>query len=130
MLLKIYLASLAFGGVLLVASLVIGDDGDADTDFDGGADLDLDLAAEHGGAPDHGDIDALGGIFGALKSIRFWTFFTAFFGLTGTVFEGAGASGATVKVEMYRLGPSPRGHHCCPSHRAMKRAAMPPMRVK
>ena len=91
MLLKIYLASLAFGGVLLVASLVIGHDGDGDADFDGHPDLDLDVdvdLASEGHAPDHGDIDALGGIFGALKSIRFWTFFSAFFGLTGTVFEG------------------------------------------
>lgn len=89
--LKIYLASLAFGGVLLVASLILGHDGDADHEFDGHleTDLDLDLDADgDGGSSPHADLDALGGIFAALKSIRFWTFFSAFFGLTGSVFEG------------------------------------------
>ena len=95
--LKIYLASLAFGGVLLVASLILGHDGDADHEFDGhletdlDLDLDLDLDGDgdgDGGSSPHADLDALGGIFAALKSIRFWTFFSAFFGLTGSVFAG------------------------------------------
>ena len=130
MLLKIYLASLAFGGVLLVASLVIGHDGDADADFDGHPDLDLDVdvdLASEVHAPDHGDLDALGGIFGALKSIRFWTFFTAFFGLTGSVFEGLElmdneyivlalalvvgiVAGATIVTALTRLRASEHGH--------------------
>jgi membrane protein implicated in regulation of membrane protease activity len=130
MLLKIYLASLAFGGVLLVASLILGHDGDGDHDFDGHGELDFDvdtdLAAE-ADAPIHGDMDALGGIFGALKSIRFWTFFTAFFGLTGSVFEGLELleneyvilalalaigliAGATIVTALNRLRAGEHGH--------------------
>ena len=131
MLLKIYLASLAFGGVLLVASLILGHDGgDADHDFDGHPDMDLDVDVDldgDPGSPTHGDLDALGGIFGALKSIRFWTFFTAFFGLTGSVLEGFGlldseyivlaiaivigiVAGATIVTMLNRLRAGEHGH--------------------
>ncbi len=65
----IYIASLGVGGTLLLASLFLGGDSEADVDADGDAELDID-----------GD-----GLLGWLPfgSVRFWVFFTAFFGLTG-----------------------------------------------
>ncbi len=77
-----YLISAIVGGVLVTISIVAGGHGhDA-----GGHGGDLD---EHGVA--HGDADAAhGGLLDALSSwlpfgsLRFWTFFVAFFGLTGT----------------------------------------------
>lgn len=74
MLIDIYLFALVLGGVLLVASLVMGGNS-----TDVAADADASAEAEHG---------ALGGMFGAFLSLRFWTFFAAFFGLTGFVFDG------------------------------------------
>lgn len=71
MLINLYLFALILGGVLLVASIFMGgDEGDSDTT--------------------HGEVDTsgMGGFFGALLSLRFWTFSAAFFGLTGLVFDG------------------------------------------
>lgn len=122
MLLSLYLGSLVFGGVLLGASLLLGghDDFDADTDadldtdgldfdsdVDADADLDLDADADadadleldaEADADAHGgmgkDLDVSGAsLFFFLKSLRFWTFFLAFFGLTGTLLDGLGVSG-------------------------------------
>ncbi|KIG16435.1 hypothetical protein DB30_04479 [Enhygromyxa salina] len=70
----------------------MGGDHDADSDFDGDAELDadgdldgdLDTHAD-AGHDAHGD---LGGFFGVFGSMRFWTFFAAFFGLTGLVLDG------------------------------------------
>lgn len=71
MLIYSYLFALVLGGVLLVASLVMGSDStDAPADA---------AQTDHGG---------LGGMFGTFLSLRFWTFFAAFFGLTGLVFDG------------------------------------------
>jgi membrane protein implicated in regulation of membrane protease activity len=78
MLQNAYVFSLVLGGVLLGASIFIGDH-DADVDVD--ADIDIDAG------PDHGGLDVLGGFVGALTSLRFWTFFLAFFGLTGWSFS-------------------------------------------
>lgn len=94
LLIYIYLASLIIGGVLLGASILLGGHDDADMDVDGDADLDLDadgdLEAEGGldkdvDAGGHGD---LSGILFSFLSLRFWTFFLAFFGLTGLVLGG------------------------------------------
>ncbi|WP_106089842.1 NfeD family protein [Enhygromyxa salina] len=68
----------------------MGGDHDADTDFDGDADLDVQADADldthaDAGHDAHGDI---GGFFGVFGSMRFWTFFAAFFGLTGLVLDG------------------------------------------
>lgn len=73
---------------MLVASIVMGGDhdADADADFDADADVDADLDADADADADahsdgsHGDV---GGFFAAVLSMRFWTFFAAFFGLTG-----------------------------------------------
>jgi membrane protein implicated in regulation of membrane protease activity len=78
-----YVFALVLGGVLLAASMVLGGkdvEGHADHDHDIDADHDMD----HGGEA-HGD---LGGFFAVLGSMRFWTFFATFFGLTGLVLEG------------------------------------------
>ena len=90
-----YVFALVLGGTLLLASTVLGGD-DADHDADAG-DLDLDLDADvdvdaDAGGHDHAGGD-LGGFFGALVSLRFWTFFATFFGLTGAVLQGLDLAG-------------------------------------
>lgn len=85
-----YVFALVLGSVLLGASFLLGGDHDADHDVDVGADADLDVdhdmdAHADAGHDTHGDI---GGFFGVLGSMRFWTFFAAFFGLTGIVLDG------------------------------------------
>lgn len=100
MTLSVYLASLILGGGLLVFSIFFGGDHDADhdldmdhdVDMDVDVDADVDMDVDHDVDLDH-DVDAstdagdfvLAAFLGPLVSIRFWTFFTAFFGLTGTL---------------------------------------------
>ena len=72
-----YLFSLIAGGILLGASIVLGGGGH-------GGDVHA-TGADHTGADDHAP-GALGGALAMLVSLRFWTFFLAFFGLTGIVF--------------------------------------------
>ncbi|MBU1238287.1 NfeD family protein [Myxococcota bacterium] len=104
--LSIYWAALGLGGVFVVLTTILGADSDSDGDGDGGGDFhgDLhgDLHGDFGGADAHGDvghvdthIDGHGdsdtsidgpGVMDVLFlmfSIRFWSFFIAFFGLTG-----------------------------------------------
>lgn len=72
-----YVFALIAGGILLGASIVLGGGGhDADAHTDG---------TGHAGAEDHAP-GAFGGALAILVSLRFWTFFLAFFGLTGMVF--------------------------------------------
>ncbi|MEM1414869.1 MAG: NfeD family protein [Myxococcota bacterium] len=95
-----YLASLVFGGVLIGASILLGGhddadldaDGDADFDADGDVDVDGDFDADGDAGGDKGGIDVGDGasLFIFLKSLRFWTFFLAFFGLTGLILDGGG----------------------------------------
>jgi hypothetical protein len=79
--LTVYLAALAFGGTLLIATLVLGMG--HDVDHAGGVDADGD--ADGGGDADdaHGHGDVLGWL--PIGSLRFWTFFLGFGGLGGTV---------------------------------------------
>ncbi|NVB43176.1 hypothetical protein G6O69_35460 [Pseudenhygromyxa sp. WMMC2535] len=95
MLIYAYVFALVLGAVLLGASIFLGGD-DADADADADMDMDMDADADVDGDLDldghsghghdtHGDI---GGFFGVLGSMRFWTFFAAFFGLTGLVLDG------------------------------------------
>ena len=97
---SIYLFSLVFGAVLIVSSLVMGSDGDADVDADASIDVDTDAAldgaadaGQQGFETEHGDAHGtLGGFAGAFLSIRFWTYFLCFGGLAGamlTTFEAA-----------------------------------------
>lgn len=87
--LTLYLIALAIGGTLVVASLLFGGDMEADADIDVDvdadfdADFDADVDADIGHGLDFGD-------WLPVTSIRFWTFFMAFFGLTGTLMQGLG----------------------------------------
>ena len=85
-----YLISVAFGGTLLGASLLLG----------GKVDKPALEAGGHGGAHgdghdhvhDHHDVDAADAMaWLPLTSIRFWTFFFAFFGAVGTALVLTGA---------------------------------------
>jgi membrane protein implicated in regulation of membrane protease activity len=83
-LIYLYMFALVLGGVLLASSLILGGHGDA-----------------HGGevhAADGGH-DAEGGpesFLVAFLSMRFWTFFLAFFGLTGVVLDGLGLVSSSI----------------------------------
>lgn len=95
LLLAAYLGSLVLGGGLLVVSAVLGgQDHDVDHDADLDADHDLDHdhdAADHDAALAH--VSASDALWLPIFSIRFWTFFLAFFGLTGLTLEGMRAVG-------------------------------------
>lgn len=80
----IYVGALLFGGLLILAS-VFGA-GDHPVDLHGG-----DVADPHAEGSNHGQILALFGL-------RFWSFATAFFGLTGLLLRAAGAGGAAPVV--------------------------------
>lgn len=88
--LVLYVVALGIGGTLLAASLLLGGEhGDHDHDVDFDTDVDADASAD--GDADH-DVDAAGAIdvvmsFFPFLSLRFWTFFLAFFGLTGSTIE-------------------------------------------
>lgn len=77
--LVVYLITLIVGGGLLAVTLVLGGDGDGHGHVGGDG---------HGGVDPHADqaaaADALLGWL-PVTSLRFWTFFAAFFGLTGTL---------------------------------------------
>lgn len=74
MLVTVYVFALVLGAVLLGASILLGgQDGDAE-----GGDAIV--------SPVEGGFD----VFWAFRSFRFWTFFLAFFGLTGLVLDGLG----------------------------------------
>ncbi len=77
----IYLTALAFGGILLVASLMGGHD---HADHHAG-DHDQDHAHDH----DAGSV-ARAALVLPFLSLRFWVFGLAFFGLTGAILHGVG----------------------------------------
>lgn len=86
--LSLYWFALGFGGIFLVVTVFFGHDSDTDG---GSTDIDHDITPGdigqlHGDAHGHlGDAThpPLMDIFFFLLSLRFWAFFTAFFGLTG-----------------------------------------------
>jgi membrane protein implicated in regulation of membrane protease activity len=100
-----YLFCLLVGGTFVAASTLLGGqdhggDADADADADLDAGLDPDLDAEVDPDLDAGsDLPALAGHAGdaasapwlPFLSMRFWTFFLAFFGLTGTLLSLIGS---------------------------------------
>jgi len=86
MLVYVYLFLLAFGAVLLAASVVAGGHDHGGSDLHGHADSDGASSHDDGG---HGsDATGIPSPLAGLLSLRFWTFFAAFFGLTGAVFDG------------------------------------------
>jgi membrane protein implicated in regulation of membrane protease activity len=98
MLIYLYLFGLIVGGVLLGSSLILGGhdadaDADVDADFDADLDADADADAHLGDHLAHGAPVASTGadlVLWRFRSLRFWTFFLAFFGLCGTLLEGLG----------------------------------------
>ncbi len=93
----LYIGALVFGGVLLGSSILLGGHDDADVEGDATGDLhgdphasdgalDKDLPADEASSADG---DGLG-VLWVLRSLRFWTFFFAFFGLTGVLLDGLG----------------------------------------
>ncbi len=95
--LTVYLAALAFGLVLIGASLFAGHgDTDSGTDVHGdGAQIGHDLgdgtADAHGGGHDaHGHGDGHANPLSSLLSVRFWTYALGAFGMTGTALVVAG----------------------------------------
>lgn len=90
--LPFYVGSLALGGVLIAAGILLGGDSDADVDadidvdVDVDADVDLDLDADAELDASSAFIkDADAGTWLPFLSIRFWTFGFASFGLTGSL---------------------------------------------
>lgn len=101
MLFNVYLFSLIFGAVLIVASLLFGGDAEAEVEAAVDADVDIDADATvdpgqqgfttaHDGAHGH-----LGGFAGAFLSLRFWTYFLCFGGLAGVLLTHFSAADAT-----------------------------------
>jgi membrane protein implicated in regulation of membrane protease activity len=97
-LIYVYVFALVLGGILLVTSIVMGGDdasdvdSDLDTSVDTDVDADADVDVDHGQQGLHTDLadthGTIAGLFTAFLSLRFWTFFAAFFGLTGLVIDG------------------------------------------
>ncbi|UJR85869.1 NfeD family protein [Sandaracinus amylolyticus] len=92
----VYVFALVLGGVLLGASMLLGG---GDGHADGGS---------HGteGAASADGHDAPGGFetfLVAFLSLRFWTFFLAFFGLTGVVLDGLGLVPSTIVAAILSL---------------------------
>ena len=90
--LSVYLIALLVGGFLLAMSILGGGDHDTDVDADVDADADADVDADADGG--HGGFDVMGWL--PVGSLRFWTFFAAFFGLTGLVIDTGGFVGPYV----------------------------------
>lgn len=81
-------------------------DMDVDADFDADAEMDMDADADAetstGGS---GDVEVvLKRRFNPLVSFKFWTFFLAYFGLTGVVFEFFGLMESTIGIFGLSMG--------------------------
>ncbi len=81
----LYLITLIVGGCLLLLSIFAGGDHELDSDVDVDLSADMDLDHDVDGF-DAGGYDA----WLPIGSLRFWTFFAAFFGLVGTVLTATG----------------------------------------
>jgi hypothetical protein len=78
----VYATSLAVGGTLLLASLLLGHHG-----ADHGAEVSVPHFDGHGHTDGGADGDNDFGLGVTFLSMRFWTFTLAFFGLTGVLFD-------------------------------------------
>lgn len=91
MFLEVYGFAFGVGAVLLLVSMFAGDHdaggGDVDAHVDLDMDADLDVDADADGELAHAD-GSIGGFAAAFLSLRFWTFFATFFGMTGLVLHG------------------------------------------
>ncbi|AKF10727.1 NfeD family protein [Sandaracinus amylolyticus] len=91
----VYVFALVLGGVLLGASMLLGG-GESHGDGSHGTE----------GAASADGHDAPGGFetfLVAFLSLRFWTFFLAFFGLTGVVLDGLGLVASTIVAAILAL---------------------------
>jgi hypothetical protein len=106
--LSIYIGSLAFGGVLILASVLLGDgDTDTDMDFDADGDLAFDADADEGvmlALKDPSDAMVEAGTWLPFFSLRFWTFALASFGATGSLLHVLGVTGLLAGVVSAVLG--------------------------
>jgi membrane protein implicated in regulation of membrane protease activity len=89
-LLAIYIGALLFGGVLIAASAL----GLGDHSVDG---FSADAADPHAEGSGHGSLIALFGV-------RFWSFATTFFGITGLLLHVAGVPGGPVIAAVVGVG--------------------------
>lgn len=97
----VYLILLLVGGVLVAVSALAGGDAelDLDADVDADVDADADLDADADADADSAHVGVHGGFADGLSawvpfaSLRFWTFFMAFAGLTGTLLTLLGLMG-------------------------------------
>ncbi len=87
---SIYWFTFGFGGIFLLFTVFLGADSDGDADVDGSVDADGIVAGDVGqlNADSHGHMGETThppvlDILFFLLSLRFWAFFTCFFGMTG-----------------------------------------------
>ncbi len=98
----LYLITLIVGGCLLLLSIFAGGDHELDHDVDFDADMDMGSDVDFAGPVDTDGFDAGGyDAWLPIGSLRFWTFFAAFFGLVGTVLTAMGSMG-----KLMTLAPS------------------------
>ncbi|MCG8425261.1 MAG: DUF1449 family protein [Proteobacteria bacterium] len=113
----VYLVALALGGTVVAASILFGGDTESDVgvDVDVDADVDTDLVGDGVGeleADAGADADSDTGVstmdgflaWLPVTSLRFWTFFLAFFGLTGTVLTAFGLLSSTAVTAAISVG--------------------------
>jgi hypothetical protein len=113
----VYIFALLVGGLLLGASLLLGahadhvSPGDAPADAPVGdapvGDAGADAAggdAQDGAAPTGGAPQGIESFLVWFVSVRFWTFFLAFFGLTGVLLDGFGIVGSGVLAGVLAAG--------------------------
>ena len=102
--LGIYWGTFLFGGILILSSIVLGGgDGDADGDMDKDLSFDKDLSIDVEDLDgEAGDYDSMGWL--PFLSLRFWTFFTGLFGLSGIIMTELGSGFTTTLVTSSVMG--------------------------
>jgi membrane protein implicated in regulation of membrane protease activity len=90
----LYIFALIVGGLLLGASLLLGGHGDH------GAEVHHDTATPAGA----GDPQGIESFMLWMLSARFWTFFAAFFGITGLVLDGFGVVSSPIVAALCATG--------------------------
>jgi hypothetical protein len=104
--LPLYVGSLALGGVLIAATMLLGDV-DTDADFDVDADLDVGLNGDYDAIlvlKDPADAMVDAGTWLPFFSLRFWTFALASFGASGIALHLLGVTGVLGAVVSALLG--------------------------